>query len=109
MPRPDQLSALAAAVALAWVSITPVAHAQAAGDQSMCHDYKSLVAELDSRYDEEPVSLGVQTNGDLLQVFSSKEQRTWTILSVSPSGKGCILAAGRSWESVPVSRPEPAA
>lgn len=73
----------------------------------LCHDYRELVAQLGARYEEQPVSLGVQANGELLQVFSSARSRTWTILSISPSGTGCIIAAGRSWENMDVAKAEP--
>jgi hypothetical protein len=62
-----------------------------------CHDYQKIVETLDKRYGESPVSLGLQTNGNVLQVFSSPESGSWTILSVAPSGIGCIVAAGKSW------------
>ncbi len=62
-----------------------------------CHDYQRIVETLDKRYGESPVSAGLQTNGNVLQVFSSPESGSWTILSVAPSGIGCIVAAGKSW------------
>ena len=66
-----------------------------------CHDYQKIAETLDKRYGETPVSLGLQTNGHLLQVFSSATSGSWTILSVAPSGIGCIVAAGRNWQSRP--------
>lgn len=75
----------------------------------LCHDYKELVRQLGARYEEVPVSTGLQSNGHLLQVFSSPRSGTWTILSVAPDGTGCVLAAGRSWESTaPAPRDPPA-
>lgn len=75
----------------------------------LCHDYKELVRQLGARYDEVPVSIGLQSNGNLLQVFSSPRTGTWTILSVAPDGTGCVVAAGRSWESMaPPPRDPPA-
>ena len=64
-----------------------------------CHDYHRLVETLDKRYGETPVSTGLQANGHALQVFTSAKSGSWTILSVSPSGLGCIVAAGRDWRS----------
>jgi hypothetical protein len=62
-----------------------------------CHDYQTIVDTLGKRYGEAPVSLGLQANGNVLQVFTSEESGSWTILSVAPSGLGCIVAAGESW------------
>lgn len=75
----------------------------------LCHDYKELVRQLGARYDEVPVSAGLQSNGHLLQVFSSPRSGTWTILSVTPDGTGCVLAAGRSWETIALPPADPPA
>ncbi|MCB2012504.1 MAG: hypothetical protein R3C70_15990 [Geminicoccaceae bacterium] len=74
-----------------------------------CHDYKEIARQLGNRYEEAPVSLGMQSNGNVLQVFASKDKESWTILSVSPEGTGCILAAGRRWEDMPIERDGPEA
>lgn len=65
-----------------------------------CHDHAEIARQLAARYEETPISLGLQANGDLLQVFASAKSGTWTILSTSPDGRACILAAGQRWESV---------
>lgn len=77
------------------------ANAQMPGPEGRlpCHDYQKIAETLGKRYGETPVSLGLQTNGHLLQVFSSAASGSWTILSVTPSGIGCIVAAGRNWQS----------
>lgn len=66
-----------------------------------CHDYHKIAETLGKRYGEQPVSLGMQTNGHVLQVFTSAESGSWTILSVAPSGIGCIVAAGQGWQTRP--------
>jgi len=70
-----------------------------------CHDYQTIVETLGKRYGEAPVSLGLQTNGHVLQVFTSAASGSWTILSVAPTGIGCIVAAGKNWHD---QRPQPA-
>ena len=65
-----------------------------------CHDYARIVETLEKRYGEAPQALGLQSNGHLLQVFISAAG-SWTILTVAPSGIGCIVAAGRSWQTRP--------
>jgi hypothetical protein len=72
-----------------------------------CHDYRTIAETLGKRYGETPVSLGLQTNGHVLQVFTSKESGSWTILSVAPTGIGCIVAAGQHWQSGPGKEAEP--
>jgi hypothetical protein len=75
----------------------------------LCHDYKELVRQLGTRYEEVPVSTGLQSNGNLIQVFASPRTGTWTILSVAPDGTGCVVAAGRSWETTPPPPSDPPA
>lgn len=74
-----------------------------------CFSYAEVVRQLKGTYAEAPVSLGLQSNGNLLQVFSSAESGTWTILSTSPDGNACVLAAGNNWELVKPARFDPAA
>jgi hypothetical protein len=69
-------------------------------DRVPCSDYASIAQQLGARYEEAPVSLGLQSNGNVLQVFASATSGTWTVVSLTPSGYACILAAGESWESI---------
>ena len=51
-----------------------------------CHAYAEIARQLGTTYAEAPVSLGLQSNGNLLQVFSSAESGSWTIVSIAPDG-----------------------
>ena len=87
-------------VALSLLGLVPASAEVPSGVARMlCHDYKEIVRQLGTRYEEVPVSTGLQTNGNLIQVFASPRTGTWTILSVAPDGTGCVLAAGRGWET----------
>lgn len=66
---------------------------------SRCHAYADVARQLSAIYHESPVSLGIQSNGDLLLVFNSPTSGSWTIVSTTPTGLTCILAAGRHWET----------
>lgn len=65
-----------------------------------CFSYAEVARQLKGTYEEAPVSLGLQANGNLLQVFNSAKSGSWTIVSTSPDGTACILAAGRNWENL---------
>lgn len=104
------LALVALALSAAIAAPTPTrAEPGVAAERLPCHDYQTIVETLDKRYGETPASLGLQTNGNMLQVFASSESGSWTILSVAPSGIGCIVAAGRHWQSVPMKGDEPRA
>ena len=65
--------------------------------------------QLKGTYDEAPVSLGLQANGNLLQVFNSARSGSWTIVSTSPDGMACILTADRNWEDLKQASLDPSA
>ena len=83
------------------------APAPSVGARLPCHDYQKIVETLGKRYGEAPVSLGLQTNGNVLQVFTSAASGSWTILSVAPTGIGCIVAAGKNWHEQKPTRTDP--
>ncbi len=98
-------SVVLAAAALGWpAGAEPAAPA---GQRLPCHDYVKMAEHLGAKYAEKPVAFGMQSNGNLLQVFASSDTGTWTILSVSPKGTSCIVAAGKSWEDMPKSKDDP--
>ena len=74
-----------------------------------CHNAIEIARQLSSKYDEAPVAFGLQSNGNLLQVYSSSEKDTWTVVSTTPTGVSCIVAAGKRWESLPAVNNDPAA
>lgn len=96
---------------VAGLTLSFAANARAPGvtGRMPCHDYAQIAETLGKRYGEAPVSLGLQSNGNVLQVFTSSESGSWTILSVAPSGVGCIVAAGKSWMSRPTASADPSA
>ena len=74
-----------------------------------CHNATEIAKQLNSKYDEAPVAFGLQSNGHLLQVWSSEDKGTWTVVSTSPAGVSCIVAAGKRWESLPHIKDDPMA
>jgi hypothetical protein len=68
--------------------------------RQVCHPYKEIAAKLGRAYAETPVSLGLQSNGRLIQVFASQASGSWTIVAITPDGIGCILAVGTSWQQL---------
>lgn len=70
-------------------------------DKPACSDSQKIIAGLAREYGEKLVSYGLQTNGQLLQIFSSPENNTWTVISSSPDGTSCLIAAGKFWVAEP--------
>jgi len=82
------------------VSGTPTANAQ----QPACTERSSVLNHLKSRYSEVPVAMGIANNGGMIEILSSKEGKSWTIILTMPNGMTCMIAAGENWEALPQSR-----
>ena len=44
--------------------------------------------------DEAPVAVGVTNNGGLVEVLSTGDGNTWSMIITSPQGISCLVAAG---------------
>ena len=69
---------------------------------SACTSDETMSKPLERRYAETPIAGGLSQSGKLLQVFSTKDGETWTVVLVRPDGVSCIVAAGRFWQTVAV-------
>lgn len=87
---------------------TPIA-AQSQGQRMPCHNAAEIAKQLSHKYEEAPVAFGLQSNGNLLQVYASEAKNTWTVVSTTPKGMSCIVAAGKRWESLPFFKNDPMA
>ena len=72
------------------------AHAHA---QSSCEIRKSLIAKLDTGYNEQPVGVGVASTGNVVELIVSPDG-TWTIVVTKPNGIACVAAVGEDWQAI---------
>ena len=79
------------------------------GHAHPCHDAIEIAKQLSKKYEEAPIAFGLQSNGNLLQIYTSESKHTWTVVSTTPSGKSCIVAAGKRWETMPFVNHDPMA
>lgn len=97
MPKPGPVALLLAI----FLPASMAASAQVpVGTPMPCAARAELVRQLGATYQEAPVSLGVQKNGYLLEVFASSDTGSWTIVSTAPDGAACVVAAGEHWQSL---------
>ena len=101
-----RLSPLMAAVSLGVLASASTALAQppmsVPAASPACRSHTDLIEMLDQSFAEKPNALGLQSNGQLLQVFVADDGTSWTIVVTNPDGWSCIVAVGESWESLPV-------
>lgn len=74
-----------------------------ARSQVICGDRSEIVKRLQSGYEEKPVSLGIASNGSMVEVFAS-ENGTFSILTTRPGGNSCLVAAGDNWQNAPLQK-----
>ncbi len=97
MPRRYQI----ALIALAIIAVPVVKDALANTDESLaCGKRADMLSQLSLRYAEEPVAMGMATNGTLVEVLASGSGGSFTILYTTAEGLTCMMAAGNNWETI---------
>ena len=88
------LMVVSSALLIGWSALPSTAETRL-----VCGPRGDVVAGLKQKYAEEPVSMGLASNGTVIEVFAS-EAGTWTILMTHPNGLSCLLTAGENWENL---------
>ncbi len=65
--------------------------------QSTAAPRAEIVKQLGDAYAEEPVAIGLTGNGSVIELFTTGDGSTWTIVITSPDGLSRVVAAGESW------------
>ncbi|TNE40153.1 MAG: hypothetical protein EP348_02670 [Alphaproteobacteria bacterium] len=71
-----------------------------ASAQNVCFDRTALAKHLSGKFAEAPVAAGLAANGSVLEVFSSPDGTTWTIVLTQPNGATCVMASGEAWMGI---------
>lgn len=75
----------------------PIAHLERPG----CHRHDFIANMLANKYQEHPIAFGLDSDGGMVEIFTSPDGGTWTILVTGPNGQSCIVSAGRNWDNLP--------
>ncbi|MER8571351.1 hypothetical protein NKG99_07225 [Mesorhizobium sp. M1409] len=86
----------AALVPVAMFSIPAAAEA----GSPLCASRLEILKQLSTRFKEAPVALGLAKNGSVVEVLTSDDGETWTIMVSRPNGPSCLVAAGEGWEEL---------
>ena len=65
-------------------------------------ELKSIVKQLLEKHAEKPVGMGIAANGGVVELFTSPDGGTWTLIMTMPNGKSVMLGAGQDWATAPV-------
>jgi hypothetical protein len=74
------------------------ATADAASPQ--CGPRTALLDQLAKQYKEAPAAVGLANGGALVEVLTSEDGATWTIVVSRPDGTSCLVAAGQEWQAL---------
>ena len=65
-----------------------------------CGPRKEIIADLGQQFKEAPVALGLSNDGTVVEILTSENGSTWTIMVSRPDGVSCLVAAGESWQEL---------
>ncbi len=94
-----QIKWIAAYLGLALVPVLTLGSFEAAA-QSACSPRSEVVGHLAKKYGEAPVAIGVTNKGGLVEVRTTSDGNTWTIIVSMPNGTACMVAAGEGWRTM---------
>jgi hypothetical protein len=103
MAKPRKATPIIAAAIGAALFATPAAPAAAA---EQCSEHGTVLGQFAKTYKEAPVAAGLTRDGRLLQVLSSGDDGTWTIVLSKPDGVTCVIMAGEAWRPLKIEPPE---
>ncbi len=67
--------------------------------QSACNPRTDVLGHLAKKYGEAPGAIGVTNKGGLVEVLTTGDGNTWTIIVSQPNGTSCMVAAGEGWRT----------
>ncbi len=78
-----------------WATSNPAAA------QNACTARSEVAERLAGDYAEAPVAAGLAASGAVIEVFTSGDGSTWTIVLTRPEGTSCLVATGEAWMTLP--------
>lgn len=93
--KPQKIVATASAAAFLTLASSFQAFAQSL---QHCATRDLVVERLASKYGESRQSLGLGTQGAMVEIFANQESGSWTITVTMPNGSTCLMATGQAFE-----------
>ncbi len=91
---------LAASFAAAALLGPVGAHAQTMSQTLLCDQRASIIGHMAEKYREAPVAIGVTSTDGMVEVLTTGDGTTWTIIVSYPNGTSCLIAAGEGWRAL---------
>jgi len=82
-----------AALVFGTLALAPPAQAM-----TICAQRSVIVEKLESGFHESYQGAGLQSATSLVEIWSSEETGSWTMLLSKADGTSCVIASGMSWQ-----------
>ena len=69
--------------------------------QSACGDRAKIIDQLQNKYLETHRASGLESDTKMVEIWTARDNSTWTILITRANGVTCVAAAGRNWLDLP--------
>jgi hypothetical protein len=79
------------------LTLVYVMTSEASAQTAACQSRDSLVELLRERYAERPAAAGLEATGRLIELFTSADNDSWTMVMTMPAGESCVIAVGEYW------------
>ena len=89
------------AAALLAVAMLVAGEARPAHAQTSWVQRTRLLERLAEAYADHPAALGLAANGNLIEVLTTRDGASWTILITRPDGVSCVVEFGEHWQTRP--------
>ena len=96
--KPMKIMKIGSWLGLTLIPVLTLGSLEAAA-QGACSPRTDVIGHLAKKYGEAPVAIGVTNKGGLVEVLTSGDGNTWTIIVSQPNGTSCMVAAGEGWRS----------
>lgn len=83
----------AAVLALSMVCLG----APQASARNVCMKHADMTSLLE-KHKEAQMSIGLASNGSLIEVFTAADGSTWSIVMTDTRGNSCVVAIGKDWD-----------
>lgn len=65
-----------------------------------CGERKDVIDRLGQHYAEALSAVGITSNGGVVELLTSADGKTWTLIFTYPGGPSCLVAAGEGWQDL---------
>lgn len=79
------------------LGLLALAAQQVSAQGGNCAPREVVIARLGEDYGETRQSIGLGSQGQVMELFASETSGTWTITVTLPSGITCLMAAGEAY------------